>query len=422
MNLEARYATAYIQENLFKGGIELVNDTRYFIRAGWMSKVWNRQSLKIHKEKKYMFFLFNDILLYSTCSNERYKLKHILSLVEMKVHEEQDDVKGGRYRFRIESSGNQKSFQVSLPSLNAKYCWMAAIQTCSERASRNFSTSYIKPEDIERILTRGSARSAPSRLDNGWVEVRNENDLVYFYRRKTGSCSLGYISTRKIEEKEEDNHDNVPHLLSSLRFSECEESACESQALMISSLPYCALHQPTPEVKSLLPGTDGDDYDDSFFFDDQLPVSFNSVDETRRRLSSAISAPSHVSVSLPSSPSSSAPSASRSPRGRKGDGLGDVMNRAPMKLERVDTFIGGNDLVMSKTESSETDGHLLPDSSDDDSSYEEVIRILPNGDEDDEDDSKAWKKLWSDEYRQNYYWNSRSGKTTWDAPAEFREK
>lgn len=379
MNIEARFAVAYIQEALFKGSIGLVTDTRYFIRAGYMNKVWNKQSMKIRKGKKYMFFLFNDILIYSTCFQEKYKLKHIISLVNMKVYDIEDEPKKQKFKFRIDSVGNQKSFQVSADSLNAKYSWMAAIRTCVVRATEHFKGNYIKPDEVESIIKRPK-KASNSRLGNGWVEVRNEHNLWYFYQRKTGICSLAQICYRR-DIDPSDNPENIPYLLSSIQFRKCEHSDCSRQALMMSTLCYCSLHLPIPNIKDLLPGGDKDEYNDSFFFDDKLPSLFDIALDSRKK-----SISSHVSY---------------------GAELGD--SNKPSIAHIPDS----SESFEEKQESEEMDPAILIDSESDD---DEILPPPPSS-----PPSVVWRKLWSEEYKQDYYWNSKSGKTTWAKPNDYVE-
>jgi len=79
----------------------LANGSRYLVKQGPLKKRYSKKTLHITKVKIYVFFLFNDLLVYATASKQissfikkgskdqgvMYKMKNVLPLDDMKVTE-----------------------------------------------------------------------------------------------------------------------------------------------------------------------------------------------------------------------------------------------------------------------------------------------------------------------------------------------
>lgn len=71
----------------------IVTPSRYFVHEGPLKKRFGKFSRQLAGSKVYQFFLFNDILIYcevkaiAALSKTKYKIKHILPLMELDVEE-----------------------------------------------------------------------------------------------------------------------------------------------------------------------------------------------------------------------------------------------------------------------------------------------------------------------------------------------
>lgn len=74
------------QEKLFKGSVDLITPSRLVLKFGELEKVFQKRS-HMNKSKRYLFILFNDMLLYASLRStvQSAKVKHVLQLTDMSI-------------------------------------------------------------------------------------------------------------------------------------------------------------------------------------------------------------------------------------------------------------------------------------------------------------------------------------------------
>jgi len=104
--------------------LELVTPTRYYVRNGPLKKFYNKKKIAT-TGKKYYFFLFNDVLLYTTVpdSNGFCKPKHLLPLINMELH----DLPNAELANCFEMRGSTKNILVQAATSHDKGVWMTTI-------------------------------------------------------------------------------------------------------------------------------------------------------------------------------------------------------------------------------------------------------------------------------------------------------
>ena len=83
---EAKRKVLQIQNVLFNRSVDLITSLRFCVRSGDLKKLYSNSTFHLGAHKKYLFILFNDIILYATrpSSTGPAVCKHVLSLLNMK--------------------------------------------------------------------------------------------------------------------------------------------------------------------------------------------------------------------------------------------------------------------------------------------------------------------------------------------------
>jgi hypothetical protein len=154
---EARLRVLDVQEHLEGLTTSLVTPTRYDVKDGGLRKRYNNSSLmKFIPFKKYWFFLFNDMLMYTTVpsASGNCKLKYILPLIDMKIADVSDGtIPKTDYVFEIQ--GSVKSFQVAADSKEDKDGWMKALNETIDALQKNKSTLKNVAANYANLMPAG---------------------------------------------------------------------------------------------------------------------------------------------------------------------------------------------------------------------------------------------------------------------------
>lgn len=158
----AKRMVMVLQENLFGDRVSLMTRSRFCIRFGMLTKIYNKKirlfSASQSSDKGYFFMLFNDCLCYASLSKDLRTgmFKYALPLVGMRI-EDSSDSDSYQYAFNIESS--VKSFKVYANSSHEKDSWIrdisvAIIKLESEYQRKRFK---LKSADDLNLLIKSSA-------------------------------------------------------------------------------------------------------------------------------------------------------------------------------------------------------------------------------------------------------------------------
>jgi len=296
-NIEARIRTAQIQEQLFSGSLNLLEPHRFFVKSGVLKKIYAKTSLKMSNHKKYMFFLFSDILVYATrpsSGSETCKFKHALSIAGATISEAEEYRDGKvEHVFKIVPK-SEKSIVVYAAEASEKAEWMKLLKQYSEFALARYPGKTYKEEQLDTIM-----ETVPKRIKSklNWVECKTDVGYIFYWQMKTGDCSLA---------RDEDSSKKTFESSGTLKFMNCTFAQCDQRAL--SGTRFCAVHsgQESFHGKSRL----SEIFNDEHKFDDDEENSVESVGRT----SSAVSAPgSASSFPHPFSSASLAPPSRYSP-------------------------------------------------------------------------------------------------------------
>ncbi|MES1910564.1 MAG: hypothetical protein MHM6MM_003138 [Cercozoa sp. M6MM] len=171
---EARQQVVNLQEQLFRGKVDLVTPTRFLVMRAELQKVWNNQRLRRRAARTYLFFLFNDILLYATpvgddtrtktskdLANEgkdiygSAKVKHVLPLAGLTV-EEVPNSRDWQNAMHIRSS--TKSFTLACPSAEERTLWVKQLRRYAKICTDNLNSlerqQQVSGWDIEKIIKK----------------------------------------------------------------------------------------------------------------------------------------------------------------------------------------------------------------------------------------------------------------------------
>jgi len=138
---EARLRVIEVQEHL-EGGKNLVTPTRYHLKDGCLRKM-NKSALSLSTFKKCWFFLFNDLLIWTTIPNSKgnCKLKYMLELMDMTVKDVADNIaKNKEYVHMFEIQTKAKSFRVGCSAENDKKEWMDLLNEHIVNVHKNAAT------------------------------------------------------------------------------------------------------------------------------------------------------------------------------------------------------------------------------------------------------------------------------------------
>lgn len=151
---------------------ELVTPHRFFVKDGQLDKKYNHSQFKLSEFNSYHFFLFSDLLLYTTSLSAKgfCKLKYSLPLHESDVA----DVAQSQVEHAFEIRGPVKAFVVRAASAADKAAWMTAIADTKAALTKNSATlrvarpsaigtaagSPVTPSSVSSV-SRGSFGSPP---------------------------------------------------------------------------------------------------------------------------------------------------------------------------------------------------------------------------------------------------------------------
>lgn len=156
-----REARARVVEvhNHVEGVPDLVTPTRWHIKDGLLSKKFNKKGLHLNSFKKYWFFLFNDMLMYTTVPNKsgNCKLKYRMPLLDTTTVDLPDE-KDQKNLFQIQSA-SVKSFVVAAGTPQEKQDWMRVL-------NENIGNTLSNAATLKKSASRdsGSASSSSRRM------------------------------------------------------------------------------------------------------------------------------------------------------------------------------------------------------------------------------------------------------------------
>lgn len=425
-SIDARMRTAYIQEKLFKGDVFLATKSRYFVKSGPLKKVWNKTVLKRKNHQKYMFFLFNDCLVYAlrpSATADNYKFKHAVSLATVSVVDTPDSDKV-QNAFTLNGAGSQKSMTLYANDPDDKAKWMSALNEYVERMVRvkNASTS----EEVEDVISGGrkSLVKNGSRHAGNWVEVETDCGVTYFYQLKTGVSSLAVDDAAFAKASNTDAWDekDEPSKRSSMAQNKfCRSPGCNKKTAKGQN--FCDKH-----------ASEGDDmYDEDDLGKTSRPGELGRASSSARIPSTggspiAPAAPAAPAIPVaPVVPAANLAIPNKKPEAAQIAGAqnDDIMvNTAPYKPKAGS---GGAAAPMAANSfESELAKKLAAKAVSANSSSPPAASIMPAA------PSTAlpappppapkvpqWKKIFSDQYGQYYYWNEKTAETTWTVPAGY---
>eukprot|EP00457_Paulinella_chromatophora_P003890 gb/GEZN01003898.1/.p1 GENE.gb/GEZN01003898.1/~~gb/GEZN01003898.1/.p1 ORF type:complete len:600 (-),score=59.67 gb/GEZN01003898.1/:237-2036(-) len=148
---EARQRVVQIQALLEPsklGVVDIVTPHRTHVLDGPLEKQFNNKSMHLFAWKKYWFFLFNDLLMYTTVPSAKgkCKVKYQLPLVNMEVKE----ADAGRKRFGFEIKSSVKSFFLAASSPQEREKWIQSmsdhiVMTQKKRATLKIASPPPSP-------------------------------------------------------------------------------------------------------------------------------------------------------------------------------------------------------------------------------------------------------------------------------------
>jgi hypothetical protein len=246
-DIDARMRVAFIQEKLFKGEVFLATPNRYFVKSGALKKLYNKTSFKLKNHQKYMFFLFNDVLIYAlrpNATSDYYKFKHAVSLQGMTISEAHDSDRLS-FGFQINSQGSSKSFAVYAADRKDRDDWMSAISQCLQRYP-NEITKPVSADDLEEIISQGrkSLTRYATKVTESWIQINADSGVIYFYNLKTGIASLSLEDGAQVSSYNSFDHYEEPSTMGSTMGSKlCFQQGCGRKAVAtLGDGKYCAVH------------------------------------------------------------------------------------------------------------------------------------------------------------------------------------
>jgi len=140
---EARLRVLEVQEHL-ETGEQLVTPTRFHVKDGCLRKK-KKSTIRIGDFTKFWFFLFNDLLVYTTIPNSKgfCKLKYMLPLIDIEVVDIPDHSKPSKAKehcnmFEIKS--NVKNLILAANSAAEKMEWLQSLKEFIETAQKKAAT------------------------------------------------------------------------------------------------------------------------------------------------------------------------------------------------------------------------------------------------------------------------------------------
>lgn len=242
-DIEARMKVALIQEKMFKGDLFLTTYSRYFVKRGVLFKMYSKSSFKLKDHQKYMFFLFNDVLIYAqipTSELDGYKFKHAIPLNGLSLSEAHE-VKNG---FQIFSSA--KTITVFAEDRADRDDWVSVISKSVQKLSSD-SAKVPVSDSLEDVIASGRKSLAKYSIRIGdWIQMNLDNGMMYFYELKTAFCSFlpNNVTPKSVPNAVYFQEENVV-AKSSNALENCTVLNCLKTAVFtVKDRKYCAIHAP----------------------------------------------------------------------------------------------------------------------------------------------------------------------------------
>jgi antitoxin component HigA of HigAB toxin-antitoxin module len=135
-NWEARSKVLDVQQKL-GNQVNMVTPDRYLVKEGVLKKLYQKKGIHISKDNKYVFFLFNDVLIYASKSGEVYTYKHTIPVVGMELADVADSEVGQNGWEIRTNAANAKNITVFAATPAEKKEWMTATRDTIELLKRN---------------------------------------------------------------------------------------------------------------------------------------------------------------------------------------------------------------------------------------------------------------------------------------------
>jgi len=182
---EARLRVVEVQAHLEGCSIPLVTPTRYHVLDGPLNKKYNNTGFKMASFKKYWFFLFNDMMMYTTVPNAKgdCRLKYILPLMDMSVVNIADGILGKDLKYAFELKGSVKTFVVHAFSEDEKQEWLSKLEQAidnikTKRARIPFQlTGASTSRTISSTSGAGASYSNSSQRPNSYTTSWNDSNI-----------------------------------------------------------------------------------------------------------------------------------------------------------------------------------------------------------------------------------------------------
>ena len=189
------------QEKMFKGSVALVSPSRLVLKYGCLEKVYNKQSSFV-KSKKYMFVLFNDMILYSTIRTalQSAKVKHVLQLDGMTIHDVPEKSQSP-VQLAFVLCSNTKSFVVVCQSAKEKKEWMDAINNAikmNESIQRQLVGQSVPYDgaEFEKMVLKKKYRVVKNKVCSQTSFRQSASILMVLFLCRVKQGLAGAVSTR----------------------------------------------------------------------------------------------------------------------------------------------------------------------------------------------------------------------------------
>eukprot|EP00456_Euglypha_rotunda_P016176 TRINITY_DN15298_c0_g1_i2.p1 TRINITY_DN15298_c0_g1~~TRINITY_DN15298_c0_g1_i2.p1 ORF type:complete len:153 (+),score=25.46 TRINITY_DN15298_c0_g1_i2:90-548(+) len=121
--------------------VSLAHPRRFLIKQGPLNKRFSKKSLHIGSAKAYIFFLFNDILVYASASKfgksggkGSYQMKNVLPISDMKVKE----ISGPKQKTKdIQIKVKKREYILSASDMKSHIEWMEALGQALSKFQQN---------------------------------------------------------------------------------------------------------------------------------------------------------------------------------------------------------------------------------------------------------------------------------------------
>ncbi|CAG5115277.1 unnamed protein product, partial [Candidula unifasciata] len=133
-----------VQKSLI-GQFEVIQPGRVLVKQGELLKLSRKEM------QPRMFFLFNDVLLYTTPATSGYRINNILPLTAMKIN----SPKLEDYRFEFNIISVQRSFTLTASTSAEKEQWVTALQAAIEDNNKKYHTfQAVRPAPQTSLLDK----------------------------------------------------------------------------------------------------------------------------------------------------------------------------------------------------------------------------------------------------------------------------